>query len=361
MSVQGTKERETTCTKTGSTFVTMTQITAVQQMAASCSGAFLTSVLVTPFDVVKIRMQAAASVKGIQCPTCLFYFNGLMDHLCPQSAKPFAPAPCYKLINGNNNSLRALARIVQNEGLLALWSGLPPTLLMAIPSTVVYFTTYDNLKALLGYAPPPPGVIDTRLLVPMAAGGLARFASVSAISPLELIRTKMQSQLLSYGQVGTAIRDALRQGGLRSLWAGWTPTVLRDVPFSAVYFCGFEAFKIYYGNLFEITPSSSLSSMAKVNFCAGATSALIASILTQPFDVLKTQRQIKLGEANFGRIAPESTLQAASTLFRARGISSLYAGLTPRLLKVMPACAIMITSYEYFKEVFAARNKLKGQ
>ena len=52
------------------------------------------------------------------------------------------------------------------------------------------------------------------------------------ISPLELVRTKMQSTRLSYSELQVCIRSAVVQGGLLSLWRGWGPTVLRDVPFS---------------------------------------------------------------------------------------------------------------------------------
>ena len=34
-------------------------------------------------------------------------------------------------------------------------------------------------------------------------------------------------------------------------------------------------------------------------------------------------------------------------------------GLTPRLLKVAPACAIMISSYEFCKEFFGNQNRMK--
>lgn len=56
--------------------------------------------------------------------------------------------------------------------------------------------------------------------------------AVTVISPLELVRTKMQSRRLSYSELRVCIRSALAQDGLLSLWRGWGPTVLRDVPFS---------------------------------------------------------------------------------------------------------------------------------
>lgn len=58
-----------------------TRIRPVQQIAASCTGALMTSFIVTPLDVVKIRLQAQHQ----QLPLvnkCYIYCNGLMDHLC---------------------------------------------------------------------------------------------------------------------------------------------------------------------------------------------------------------------------------------------------------------------------------------
>lgn len=56
--------------------------------------------------------------------------------------------------------------------------------------------------------------------------------TVTVISPLELVRTKLQAQHVSYRELGTCVRAAMVQGGWRSLWLGWGPTALRDVPFS---------------------------------------------------------------------------------------------------------------------------------
>lgn len=46
----------------------------------------------------------------------------------------------------NNSFQDAFIKITQREGVVSLWSGLSPTLILAIPSTVVYFVTYEQLR-----------------------------------------------------------------------------------------------------------------------------------------------------------------------------------------------------------------------
>ena len=56
--------------------------------------------------------------------------------------------------------------------------------------------------------------------------------AASIISPVELVRTKMQSEQLTYKAVAEAIRNTINHNGVLSLWKGLGPTLLRDVPFS---------------------------------------------------------------------------------------------------------------------------------
>lgn len=44
--------------------------------------------------------------------------------------------------------------------------------------------------------------------VPMAAGSAARSAVVAITNPVEMIRTKLQSERLSYRDIGRAIKEA---------------------------------------------------------------------------------------------------------------------------------------------------------
>ncbi|KAM9784470.1 probable mitochondrial glutathione transporter SLC25A39 isoform X1 [Syngnathus typhle] len=343
---------------------TSAAISPVQQMLASGTGALLTSVLVTPLDVVKIRLQAqqsplhqaltrdAASWAAVTHPSkwrCFLYCNGLMDHIyvCQNRSNC---TNWYKPQTHFSGTLDAFVKISRHEGLKSLWSGLPPTLVMAVPATVIYFTCYDQLRDFLRVRMGFHGEH-----IPLLAGGLARLGAVTVISPLELIRTKMQSRRLTYSELCVCMRSSVAQGGLMSLWRGWGPTVLRDVPFSAIYWFNYELMKARLCQRSQIAQAN-----FTISFTAGAASGTIAAILTLPFDVVKTRRQIQLGEMDtLAALSNKtvSTWRIMRDIWSEVGYRGLFAGFLPRVIKVAPACAVMISSYEFGKAFFQNVNR----
>jgi len=114
-----------------------------------------------------------------------------------------------------------------------------------------------------------------------------------------------------------------------------------------------------------------------VNFGSGAIAGSVASTVTLPFDVIKTIKQIEMGEKDIMEVKPGTSraypvpankrvsslsgrsrgnMAIAKELVREQGAKGLFAGLIPRLLKVAPACAIMISSYEFCKAFFRQQN-----
>jgi len=124
-------------------------LTVPQLMTSSCTGAIITSLFMTPFDVVKVRLQAQQRLLLKQ--ECFLYCNGLMDHLCscatsicnnPKNAQWFnRPVPLHL-----NGTVDAFLKISRSEGIPSLWSALTPTLVVALPNTVIYFTTYEKIR-----------------------------------------------------------------------------------------------------------------------------------------------------------------------------------------------------------------------
>ncbi len=99
---------------------------------------------------------------------------------------------------------------------------------MSLPNTIIYFTTYEQLKCFMGYKR-----TNLNPVIPGLAGGLARILAVIVTSPLELIRTKKMSAQLSYTDLLKTLRGSVKSDGLRSLWRGLIPTIWRDLPFSS--------------------------------------------------------------------------------------------------------------------------------
>ncbi|XP_052375100.1 probable mitochondrial glutathione transporter SLC25A39 isoform X2 [Oncorhynchus keta] len=321
-------------------------ITPVQQMLASGTGALLTSVFVTPLDVVKIRLQAQQT--PFYQGKCFLYCNGLMDHIyvCQYGS---SCTSWYKTPTHFSGTLDAFVKITRNEGVRSLWSGLPPTLVMAVPATVIYFTCYDQLRDLLRY-----GMGFQGNYIPLVAGGLARLGAVSVISPLELVRTKMQSRKLTYSELRVCIRSSVAQDGWLSLWRGWGPTVLRDVPFSALYWFNYELVKVQLCDQYNVSQAT-----FSISFTAGAISGAVAAIVTLPFDVVKTRRQIQLGEMETLGVPVKnltSTWHIMRGIWAESGYRGLFAGFLPRVIKVAPACAVMISTYEFGKTFFQKMN-----
>ncbi|KAG3277531.1 mitochondrial glutathione transporter SLC25A40 isoform X1 [Ictidomys tridecemlineatus] len=326
------------------------KVTPFQQILASCTGAILTSLMVTPLDVIKIRLQAQRTPfpKG----KCFVYSNGLMDHMCV--CEEGGNKAWYKKPGNFQGTLDAFFKIIRNEGIKSLWSGLPPTLVMAVPATVIYFTCYDQLSAFLRSK---LGENETR--IPIVAGIVARFGAVTVISPLELIRTKMQSKKFSYEELHRFVSKKVAEDGWISLWKGWVPTILRDVPFSAMYWYNYEILKKWLcekSGLYEPT--------FMINFTSGALSGSFAAVATLPFDVVKTQKQTQLWIYERQKISMPSHMSTwfiMKNIVAKDGLSGLFTGLIPRLIKIAPACAIMISTYEFGKAFFQKQNIQRQQ
>ncbi|KAJ2405596.1 Carrier protein, mitochondrial [Coemansia sp. RSA 2531] len=259
-----------------------------------------------------------------------------------------------------------MRHIARTEGLRTLWRGLSPTLVASGPSTVIYFVGYDYLRQWMGKQMRKHDALAAyEKYASLFAGCIARTAAASAISPIELVRTRMQlSATHDFATVMRGISTEINNGGLRTLWRGLVPTLWRDVPFSAVYWFGYEQWKervyepmfatmdVPLGASYGELKSDVLARLATA-FCSGASSGIVAATLTNPFDVAKTRRQIERHASPKSNTVQHTTLtQVVRHIVATEGVRGLYAGLAPRLMKVAPSCAIMISSYELGKSLF---------
>ena len=101
----------------------------------------------------------------------------------------------------------------------------------------------------------------------------------------------MQPHLISgsiyiYSALVPMLRDMVRQRGWLGLWRGLGPTLVRDAPFSVIYWTGFEGIREY------IVRKRKWKEGFFVNFVAGLSAGLVAAATTTPIDVIKTRQQM---------------------------------------------------------------------
>lgn len=281
-----------------------------------------------------------------------------------------------------NSTLDGLRKIARNEGITTLWRGLSPTLVMTVPANIIYFTGYDWLR--FNKASPINRYCSDKN-APLIAGATARMVAATAVGPVEMFRTRMQASRSTGGAHFTetvqSIGEMVATHGYPSLWRGLTLTMWRDVPFSGLYWLGYETIRGQLTEARERERGRTLSqetsrararsrSRSRENhyntfldsFVAGASSGAVASILTMPFDVGKTRRQVFVDPgktSGAGKIlAPEerSMPRFLWHIFREEGLSGLWRGWIPRTLKIAPSCAIMISCYEVGKRAFRSVN-----
>ena len=133
-------------------------------------------------------------------------------------------------------AFQAMRTIVQTV-VWSLWDGLRPTLVMAVPNTMLYMVMYDELA----HEFLPRRFDWSEQNSAIIAGGVSRAIAGAIVAPLELVRTQMQAStaIAQHGMLAK-LRANVKDNGFLSLWRGLGPTLWRDVPFSVVYWYGYE-------------------------------------------------------------------------------------------------------------------------
>jgi solute carrier family 25 protein 39/40 len=264
--------------------------------------------------------------------------------------------------------------LLRNEGIKGFWSGTSVALTLSLPSTVLFMTAYEQCKVMLresfllssSSASPDTNSDDLHdpWWIPALAGASARVFSVTAVSPLELARTIKSSGTGSTTSSTISImRKVLKNEGFRGLYKGWTSTLWRDCPYSAIYWVNVEFFRpIFYEMLSAVSSSDGNATTSQQTeslkqrpvttsasiFLAGSTGSFISAVCTHPFDVIKTQRQLTSGQS----LIPESgNLSTIAKIVRQEGLYGVFRGLSMRLLTVIPSGAILLTIYETIKAI----------
>jgi solute carrier family 25 (mitochondrial aspartate/glutamate transporter), member 12/13 len=158
------------------------------------------------------------------------------------------------------------------------------------------------------------------------------------------IRLQVQGELAKAG-VESAKRqsaiDIIRGLGAVGLYRGATACLLRDIPFSAIYFPAYAHLK---KDFFQETPTNKLG--VGQLLLAGAIAGMPAAYFTTPADVVKTRLQV---EARKGQTHYRSITHAFRTILKEEGIRAFFKGGPARVMRSSPQFGFTLAAYEFLQ------------
>lgn len=280
---------------------------------AGCIGA----TIVYPIDFVKTRMQAQRAFSQ------------------------------YK------NSIDCFLKILSREGIRGIYSGLGPQLIGVAPEKAIKLTVNDFMRNKLK---DNNGKLSS--ISEVISGATAGACQVIFTNPLEIVKIRLQvrgeyiAENVENAQV-TALQ-IIRKLGITGLYKGVGACLLRDVPFSAIYFPTYAHLK---RDIFNFDPNDK-TKRNRLNtwelLTAGALAGMPAAYLTTPFDVIKTRLQI---DPKMGETAYKGIWHAARTILKEENFRSFFKGGPARVLRSSPQFGFTLAAYELFHNIFPLPNE----
>ncbi|NXK53459.1 S2538 protein, partial [Chauna torquata] len=254
--------------------------------------------------------------------------------------------------SGRAGMVTLLFTVVRTESILGLWKGVSPSFARCIPGVGIYFSTLYTMKQKF-LVDRSPTALESVFL-----GATARAISGICMLPVTVVKTRYESGRFGYGSVYGALKSIYQTEGARGMFSGLTATLLRDAPFSGIYL-------MFYTQTKKLTPQGkaelwrlSLCSVADqldpvlmplLNFGCGIFAGILASLATQPADVIKTHMQL----------SPEKyrrTSQAIAFIYKDFGLVGFFRGGVPRALRRTLMAAMAWTVYEQMMEKMGLKS-----
>ncbi|KAL8722133.1 MAG: hypothetical protein Q9225_001326 [Loekoesia sp. 1 TL-2023] len=296
-----------------------------------------------PLDRLKVYLIAQTSVKDEAV----------------KAAQSGAPVQAAK--HASRPLIEASKTLWRMGGMRSLFAGNGLNVLKVMPESAIKFGSYEGSKRILARL---EGHDDPKALHPWTqflAAGLGGIISQFAVYPLDTLKFRMQCETVEGGPHGNKLISATAQkmwkrNGIRSFYRGLPMGLVGMFPYSAIDLTTFE-----YTKRFVVSHNAKRrycheDDAAPGNFmtaCMGAFSGAFGASVVYPINLLRTRLQSQ-GTA----IHPPTytgIMDVTVRTIKGEGFRGLFKGMTPNLLKVVPAVSITYVVYDNSKRVMGLR------
>ncbi|KAI4460066.1 mitochondrial 2-oxodicarboxylate carrier 1-related [Holotrichia oblita] len=207
------------------------------------------------------------------------------------------------------NSFDCFKKVIRHEGVFGLYRGLVPQLMGVAPEKAIKLT--------------------------------AGASQVIFTNPLEIVKIRLQVA----GEIagGSKVRAwaVVKDLGLFGLYKGAKACLLRDVPFSAIYFPAYAHTKAKLADENGYNHPLTL-------LLAGAIAGIPAASLVTPADVIKTRLQVV---ARAGQTTYTGVFDAAKKIMAEEGPRAFWKGALARVFRSSPQFGVTLVTYELLQRM----------
>ncbi|KAF4306825.1 Calcium-binding mitochondrial carrier SAL1 [Botryosphaeria dothidea] len=271
-----------------------------------------------------------------------------------QAAKSGAPASAIK--HGFMTLVNATKELWAAGGMRSLYAGNGLNVVKVMPESAVKFGAFEASKRMFARIEGHGNPRDIHTWSKFMAGGFGGMVSQAVVYPLDTLKFRMQCETVSGGLHGNKLIIATAKkmwykDGLRSFYRGLSMGLFGIFPYAAVDLGTFEYLKRAvtrrnakkrHCHEEQAEPGSFMTA-----FIGGFSGAFGAS-LVYPMNLLRTRLQSQ------GTVLHPRTytgiMDVTRQTIQGEGMRGLFKGLTPNLLKVVPAVSITYVVYENSKK-----------
>lgn len=247
-------------------------------------------------------------------------------------------------------------KIIKKETPLGLYKGLGAVLTGITPKMAIRFTSYSQYSNSLRDANGHISSFKTFL----AGVGAGITEAVLVVNPLEVIKIRLQAQSHSmadpvntprYRNAAHCLGVTIKEEGFGALYRGVSLTAARQAINQGVNYMVYENVK---SKLYELQPEFNGNLPIWQTLGAGFFSGSLGPLCNAPLDTIKTRMQRESGASTESGLSRVQRITTA--MIREEGMSSLYRGVTPRILRVAPGQSVVFVVYEHVRQLMEDRK-----
>lgn len=293
----------------------------IYQFAAGAVAGISEILVMYPLDVVKTRMQLQVG-KASGATAGQEQYSGVID---------------------------CLKKIVQKEGASRLYKGISSPVLMEAPKRATKFACNDEFQTIYKKL---FGVSALTQPLSILSGASAGICEAFVVVPFELVKIRLQDLNSSYKGPIDVVKQIIAKEGTLAMYNGLESTMWRHGVWNSGYF----------GIIFQIRGAlpkpKSKTEKTRNDLIAGTIGGTIGSLLSTPFDVVKSRIQNTASIAGVVRKYNWSW-PSLFVIYREEGFKALYKGFVPKVLRLGPGGGILLVVFTEMTDFFRRMKNIQ--